>query len=178
MTVNSANLDLARLIDNLSQAGTLDLYRVEMAARKLRNEARRIVEIRRHLHLGMAVRFLCDKDGTMHGGKVVAMRDTDLTIDDANQRTRWTGVPYAALDLQGTADIDNVEIFDRPAPPRSAPTLTRAEFKVGGTVSFLDRDQRLHSGRIVRLNQKTATLTCESGEWRVPYRHLHHLIDL
>ena len=178
MTFDSADFALARLIDNLSQAGTRDLYRVEVAARKLRNDARRILEIRRHLHLGMSVRFLCDKDGTMHVGKVVAMRDMDLTIDDANQRARWTGVPYAALDLQGNVDVADVEILDRPPPPRSAQTLTRADFKVGGTVSFLDRDQRLHSGRIVRLNQKTATLTCDSGEWRVPYGQLHHLIDL
>jgi hypothetical protein len=115
----------------------------------------------------------------MHTGKIVAMRDRDLTVDDANEHARWTAVPYAAIDLQATADgSDLVEIVDTPkvAPKRRIPT--REDFKVGDSASFVDRHQQARVGRIVRLNQKTATLECDKGEWRVSYGLLQHLVDL
>jgi len=171
--------ELAELIANLPQASSLDLYRIEVAVRKLRSEPQRILEIRRHLHLGMTVHFMNDYDAAMHTGKIVAMRDRDLTIDDANQNTRWRAVPYAALDLQAADTGNTVEILDEVAPPpRAARTPTRADFKIGDNVSFLDREHRPHFGRVVRLNQKTASLECENGTWRVSYGLLQHVVDV
>ena len=171
--------ELANLIANLPQASSLDLYRIEVAIRKLRSEPQRILEVRRHLHLGMTVHFMNDRDAAMHTGKIVAMRDRDLTIDDANQNTRWTAVPYAALDLLATDDGNAVEILDDAAPPRRAARMpTRADFKIGDNVTFLDRDHRAHFGRVVRLNQKTASLDCDNGTWRVSYALLQHVVDV
>ena len=170
--------DLAKLIANLPQASTLDLYRIEAAIRKLRNESQRILEVRRHLHLGMTVHFLSEHDAAMHTGRIVAMRERDLTIDDANQNTRWSGVPYAAIDL-GTTQTKTVEILDdAPRPKTASRRASRADFKVGDSVSFLDRDHQTRVGRIVRLNQKTASLQCDNGMWRVSYALLQHLIDI
>lgn len=172
--------ELAKLIANLPQATSLDLYRIEVAVRKLRGEPQRILEVRRHLHLGMTVHFMCDRDASMHTGRIVAMRDRDLTIDDAKQNTRWTAVPYAAIDLLATDDGNAVEVLDE-APParRTAPrALTRADFKIGDNVTFLDRDHHPHFGRVVRLNQKTASLECETGTWRVSYALLQHVVDV
>jgi hypothetical protein len=45
-------------------------------------------------------------------------------------------------------------------------------------VSFVDRDQQTHVGRVVRLNAKTATLECDSGTWRVGFGLLQHLVDI
>jgi hypothetical protein len=171
--------DLAKLIANLPLATSLDLYRIEVAIRKLRSEPQRIVEVRRHLHLGMTVHFMNDHDATMHSGKIVAMRDRDLTIDDAHQNTRWTAVPYAAIDLGATRDGNTVEILDQAAPPRrAARPPTRADFKMGDSVTFLDRDHRPHFGRVVRLNRKTASLECDNGTWRVSYALLQHVVDV
>jgi len=170
--------ELAKLIANLPQATSLDLYRIEVAAHMLCREPPRILQVRRHLHLGMTVHFF-GHDARMHTGKIVAMRDRDLTIDDANGRARWTGVPYAAVDLQAGANgSPAVEVFDSPraAPKRRLPT--REDFKVGDTASFVDGPQQTRIGRIARLNLKTATLECDNGEWRVSYGLLQHVVDL
>jgi len=170
--------ELAKLVANLPQAASLDLYRIEVAVRMLRSEPQRILQVRRHLHLGMTVHFF-GHDARMHTGKIVVMRDRDLTIDDLNEHARWTAVPYAAVDLQATADATaEVEIVDTPkaAPKRRLPT--REDFKVGDTASFVDRYQETRVGKIVRLNVKTATLECDNGEWRVSYGLLQHLVDL
>jgi hypothetical protein len=178
MTSTPFDPELAKLIANLPQASSLDLYRIEVAVHKLCREPQRILQIRRHLHLSMTVHFF-GHDARMHTGKIVAMRDRDLTIDDANERARWTGVPYAAIDLQASADgPPEVEVFDAPraAPKRRLPT--REDFKVGDTTSFVDRHQQTRIGKIVRLNLKTATLECDNGEWRVSYGLLQQVVDL
>lgn len=174
------DLDLARLIAALPQASSLDLYRLEYAIQRLRNESQRIVAMRTQLHLGMTVQFFSAHDGTTHTGRIIALHSRDVTIDDANQNTRWSGVPYAALDLGGQADTVNVEILDavKPAPARPHNRRVRADFKIGDNVSFVDRDQQTHVGRIVRLNAKTATIECDGGNWRVAFGLLQHLVDI
>ena len=172
--------NLAQLVADLPQAGSLDLYRIEVAIRKLRDEPQRIIDVRRHLHLGMTVHFMSDRDAAMHSGRIVAMRDRDVTIDDSAQHTRWSGVPYAAIDLQAIdSDVTDVEIVDTPkAPPPRHRSPTRDDFKVGDTVSFIDRDNRPRLGKVVRLNMKTASIDCGTGQWRVSFALLQHVVDV
>lgn len=84
------------------------LFRLEYAIQRLRGEPQRIVAIRSRLHLGMTVRFFSAHDGTMHTGRVIALHSRDITIDDVNQNTRWSGVPYAAIDRGGQAGTVDV----------------------------------------------------------------------
>ena len=162
----------------LSQASSLDLYRLEYAIQRLRNEPQRIVAIRRRLHLGMTVHFFSGHDGTTHTGRIIALNSRDVTIDDANQNTRWSGVPYAAIDPREEAGAVEVEILERDKPKQKPKPRTRADFEVGDNVSFVDRGQQTHVGRVVRLNAKTATLECDSGTWRVAFGLLQHLVDI
>lgn len=46
------------------------------------------------------------------------------------------------------------------------------------SVSVIRSDSKVHIGTIVRLNQKTATIACSEGEWRVSYALLHRVVDL
>jgi hypothetical protein len=170
--------DLARLVAALPQASSLDLYRLECAIQRLRNEPQRIVAIRRRLHLGMIVQFFGAHDGTTHAGRITALNSRDVSIDDANQKTRWSGVPYAAIDLREEGGTVEVEILE-PAKPAQTPKFrTRADFRIGDNVSFVDRDQQPHVGRVVRVNAKTATVECDSGTWRVAFGGLQHLVDI
>jgi hypothetical protein len=177
LTFTPFDFDLAKLVAALPQASSLDLYRLEYAVQRLRSEPQRILAIRRRLHLGMTVHFFSAHDGTMHTGRIVALRSSDVTIDDAHQNARWSGVPFAALDLQA-ADSVEVEIVDAVKPRPMPKRLTRADFSVGDTVSFLDRDQQTRIGRIVRMNPKTATIDCDNGNWRVSFPLLQHVVDL
>ena len=45
-------------------------------------------------------------------------------------------------------------------------------------MSFEGRDLIVHFGTIERLNQKTATVSCDGQQWRVSYALLRPVIDL
>ena len=48
----------------------------------------------------------------------------------------------------------------------------------GDKVSFEGDDLIQRAGSIVRINQKTATVSCDDLEWRVSFALLRHVIDL
>jgi hypothetical protein len=62
----------------------------------------------------------------------------------------------------------NQRIVERLRFIRSAKNLTRlAQFSVGMIVEFTTDDGRTISGRVARLNQKTAMVVTAAGRWRV-----------
>lgn len=171
--------ELAVLIRNLPQAESLDLYRLEYVIRALYCESRRVLAIRIHLRLGMMVRFFARDTGTFHCGRIVAMNDQGMTIDDSAFNLRHTNVPYAAIDLK-TPVQPEVEIVRSPPPRSAAKAPTRPDFKVGDRVTFHDRYSVLVTGAVSRINKKTVTVAPDNndGQWRVSPALLNHLVDI
>lgn len=200
--------ELAKLVAALPFASSLDLYRIEYAAQRLRSEPHRVLAIRSQLKIGMTVQFLSAHNGVMHSGQITAMSERDVTIDDTVLKTRWREVPYAALDLEagtGSNDVVDTDLADvadladrgevggalvngtlngsaaragRAQPPLAARRRARAAFKVGDPVSFLDRDRQPRFGKITGLDPSTATIICTNGEWRVSIGWLRHVNDV
>ena len=170
--------ELAVLLRSLPQAQSLDLYRLEYAIRSLYCEPRRILAIRVHLRLGMPVRFFGRNTGAFHSGRIVAMNDHGMTIDDPALNLRHTNVPYAAIDLK--TPQPEVEVIASPAPRPTAKAPTRLDFKVGDRVTFHDRDNIPVTGTVRRINQKTVTVAPDNndGHWRVSAALLNHLVDI
>ncbi len=82
----------------------------------------------------------------------------------------------ALLEAARLAPLAPAIVAAEPAPATSAPPRARvrvphADFSVGDTVCFDDRDSRTRTGKIARLNQKTASIICTDspGYWRVSY---------
>ena len=171
--------ELALLVRNLPQAESLDLYRLEYVIRSLYGESRRVLAIRLHLRLGMMVRFFDRDTGAFHSGRIVAMNDQGMTIDDPAFNLRHTNVPYAAIDLKTPAQT-NVEFIASPPPRSAAKAPTRPDFKVGDRVTFYDRDNIPVTGTISRINKKTVTVAPDNndGHWRVSAALLNHLVDV
>jgi hypothetical protein len=169
--------ELQALVAALPQAGTLDLYRLGCAIRALYSEPQRVLEIRRHLHLGMTVRFFLATTGEMRRGRITALHRHEVSIDELDHSSRWSGVPYAAIDVQ-PASSDEVEMIDSPRPAPRPVARTRADFRLGDSVTFTDRDGRTLFGKIVKLNPKTASIDVGGGTWRVSYPLLQQVVDL
>jgi len=169
--------EFALIIRNLPQASSLDLYRLGHAIRALYSEPQRILAVRARLHAGMVVRFFDDIDGGFRNGRIVALRDRDMTVDETERNLRHTHVPYVAIDLDGQATA-GPEIVDVPRTRPDQKRPTRADFKVGNTVNFDDRHGMPLIGKIVRLNQKTATIETYNGQWRVSFGILRHVVDI
>jgi hypothetical protein len=55
--------------------------------------------------------------------------------------------------------------------------LGRNEIGVGEIVGYLDRNGRRRSGKVLRLNDETATLAVGDQQWRVAYGFLLRVLE-
>ena len=132
-----------------------------------------IIAVRANLHLGQTVRFLDYRDGQMRSGKVVALKDTQLTLHEDGTRREWK-LPYAAIEPPPPTAT--------PAPPPAPPTPprpSRNDFRCGEKVAFEDKYLNTVVGTVVRINQRTATIDTGDGtSWRVGFGLLRHVLDI
>lgn len=117
------------------------------------------------------------RTGQMRLGKIVAIRDDQVTVHEEGTRSQWK-LSYAAIDPG--ADSDRVEsesptINIQPSPQKPG----RDDFRRGDKVSFTDKYLQHQVGTITRINQRTASVECEAGtDWRVPFALLSHVMDI
>lgn len=162
-----------RLLEVLGRASSLELFQLNSVIERMLADPKRIVQIRKDLHLGQTVRFMDWRDGQMRAGKVVAMKDTQATIHEEATRNSWT-VPYAAIEPPApTATPPSA-----PEPP-PAPRPSRNDFRCAEKVAFEDKYLNTVVGTIVRINQRTATINPGDGTtWRVGFHLLRHVVDI
>lgn len=160
------------LIESLNRATSLLAALIE----GLVTDPRRIVAIRKDLHLGQVVRFYDARRDTMRLGRVVEMRDAQLTLHGTELHAQWK-MPYAAIEPPSP---DGTKPEPAPTASPSAPKPTRAHFQRSQRVSFTDRHLQVHVGIITRCNPKTASVDTADGSpgWSVPYGALRHVLDI
>lgn len=160
----------SRLLDVLRNAQSLDLYELSLAINQLLTDPKRILEVRRHLHLGAQVMYFDRRRGSLVPGRVLQLQSVQVIVEDEATRTRWT-LPYAAVVAEPGAST----VQAPPVPPRRADVES---FKLGDTVSFTDKHLRERFGTIVRMNAKTYSLLCDGEQWRVSPGLLRKVIDV
>lgn len=153
-------------LDALRNASSLDLYQLSLAIDRMLGDPARILEVRRHLHLGAQVMYFDERDQQLAPGRVLQLQAKHVVVQDERTRVQWR-LPYAAV-VPGRSQQE-------PPPPRRADP---AEFRVGDTVSFTDKHLRERFGTITRLNAKTCSLLCDGEQWRVSPGLLRKVIDL
>ena len=117
----------------------------------------------------------------MRSARVVGMHGDHVAIHDAAYSKAFK-VHYAAILTEPAhaptesgptpADVE----LTKPAPPPEV--ASRADFRVGNRVTFIDKDLEHRVGLIVRVNQHTATLDCDGQKWRVAFELLRPLVDI
>jgi hypothetical protein len=162
-----------KLIDALGRASSLELFQLSAIIDRMLADPKRIIAVRANLHLGQTVRFLDYRDGQMRSGKVVALKDTQLTLHEDGTRREWK-LPYVAIEPPAPTAT--------PAPPPAPPTPprpSRNDFRCGEKVAFEDKYLNTVVGTIVRINQRTATIDTGDGtSWRVGFGLLRHVLDI
>jgi len=168
----------AALIEAMNRATSLELYQLSALLDRLMTDPRRIVAIRKDLHLGQIVRFYDARRDTMRSGRVTEMRDTHLTVQSTEYHAAWK-LPYAAIEPATERPPHDAAAQPAAAPPSPAAARpTRADFKRGDKVSFTDRHLQTHVGTITRCNPKTASVDVGGESWGVPYAGLRHVLDI
>ena len=165
-----------RLLQALQQASSQELYALSGVVERLLADPRRIIAVRRHLHLGQTVRFLDWRDGSLREGRVLAMKDTQVTLQDLRERREWR-LPYAAI--EPPAPNAQARAAAAQAAPPAAPRPTRQDFRCGEKVAFEDKHLNTVVGTIVRINERTASIDPGDGtKWRVGFALLRHVLDI
>lgn len=164
-----------KLIDALNRASSLELFQLSTIIERLLADPRRIIAVRTNMNLGQTVRFLDWRDGQMRNGKVVAMKDTQVTLHEEGTRREWK-LPYAAVEPPLATAQPMAAAAPATPPPIKA---SRNDFRGGEKVSFDDKYLQPQVGTVVRINQRTATVDTGNGQsWRVPFHMLRHLLDI
>jgi len=166
-----------QLLDVLNRASSLQLFQLSTLIERLLADPRRIIAVRTHMHMGQTVRFLDWRDGQMRQGKVVAMKDTQVTLQDVTERREWK-LPYAAIEPPEPNPTARAQTAAS-APPPAAPQPSRNDFRCGEKVAFEDKYLQTVVGTIVRINDRTATIDPGDGsKWRVGFALLRHVLDV
>jgi hypothetical protein len=160
----------SRLLDALRNAPSLELYELSLAIGRMLDDPRRILEVRRHLHLGAPVMYFDHRRGTLAPGRIVQLQPTAATVQDDLTRAHLK-LHYAAIAVDPAQHAE-------PAPQVRPQRVDVTEFKLGDTVSFTDKYLRERIGTITRLNAKTCSLICDGEQWRVSPGLLRKVIDL
>ena len=167
--MNDPGID-PRLLGVLQHASNLQLFQLNSVIERMLADPKRIVQVRKDLHMGQTVRFMDWRDGRMRLGKIIAMKDTQLTVHEDGTHSSWT-VPYTAVEPPAPG-------APRPAPP-AAPRARRNDFRCGEKVAFEDKHLNTVVGVIVRINQRTASIDPGDGmTWRVGFSLLRHVVDI
>jgi hypothetical protein len=134
------------------------------------SDPKRILEVRRHLHLGAQVMYFDHSRGTLAPGRILQLQGTTATVQDDITRTHWK-LPYAAIVADPAQHAEQ-------APEAQPRRVDLSTFKLGDTVSFTDKHLRERIGTITRMNTKTYSLLCDGEHWRVSPGLLRKIIDL
>jgi hypothetical protein len=166
-----------QLLDVLNQASSLQLFQLSTLIERLLADPRRIIAVRTNMHMGQTVRFLDWRDGQMRQGKVVAMKNTQVTLQDLIEHREWK-LPYAAIEPPQPNPTARAQAAAA-SPPPAAPRPSRNDFRCGEKVAFEDKYLQTVMGTIVRINDRTATIDPGDGsKWRVGFALLRHVFDV
>lgn len=160
-------MNFSDIIKSLNQASAFELYRMRTAIDRVLDEPLWLQAVQARLQVGQLVQYFDLRANALKQGQVLELRRKQAVVLELDTGKRWI-VSYAAFNLDGA----DVQI--REHKPQG---LGRNEVAIGDVLGFLDRDQQQRTGQVIRLNDKTVTLQCGPGQWRVGYSFLHRVVD-
>ena len=167
--IQENSMDYSKIIEELKQASLFDLYRLSVAINQLLEDPRRLSEIKRCLRSGQNISYFDDTENRLIKAKVIKLMRTRLLVENIDDQQRWE-IPLYYVNL----DEVNTDIIGS-----SKMGLDKSQLKVGNLVGFQDKQNNDVHGKIIRLNQKTATIKINTNtEWRVGYEWLYIVINV
>ena len=160
-------MNFSDVLKALNEASAFELFRIRAAINVVLDEPARLKAVQNQLQLGQSVEYFDARANARRHGKILELRRKVALIIDHDDGKRWL-IDYPSINLDGA----DVQI--RQAGKRG---LGRNEIAVGEIVGYLDRDGVQRSGRVVRLNEKTASLIVGDQQWRVGYGLLHRVVE-
>ena len=157
---------LSDIIGELQKLSTHELYRLSVWIRNEIELPQRAYEIRNKFKIGDRVQWFNRQNNREQPVIVKNKGRTKVTIE-TEDLDLWD-TPYYTI---------NTEQLKTILPSNRNTKLTKNDFSIGEDVEF-SCDGNIYSGKIIRLNPKTASICISDHQtWRVSYHFLTKLID-
>ncbi|MBF0177250.1 MAG: hypothetical protein HQL63_10460 [Magnetococcales bacterium] len=162
-------MDYSELLHALQNASLFDLYRLRVGIDGMLEKPERLSAVKQRLRPGMAISYFSGRENRLVDAVVEEIHRTCLYARDKADGRRWSVPLYAVNVDQVSTDIH---------PQQGQGRLEKNLLKVGERVGFQDRHRRELYGKIIQLNQKTASILTGDGlRWRVSYNLLFKVME-
>jgi len=161
-------MNYSEIIDALNSASGFDLFRIRSAINRMLDDPKNIAEIKQHLRINQEIQYFDPTENRIIKASITAFKRTRVTVLHIEDNASWN-IPYYYINIH-EIDTDITSTHKKVG-------LQRNEVKVGDKVGFLDRNNTEHYGDVIRLNPKTVTINCRTGQWRVAYSFLFKVIS-
>lgn len=162
-------MDYSKILEELNKASSFDLYRLKVAINQQLENPQRLSEIKKCLKPGQKISYFDDTENRLIEAQVLKIMRTRLLVQNLYDQEKWE-IPLFYVNL----DEVNTDIINQ-----SKEGPDKSQLKVGDMVGFQDKQNNDMNGKIIRLNQKTATIiTSTNTKWRVAYEYLHLIYDV
>ena len=160
-------MDYSMILKELNKASLFDLFRIQAAIDQQLDNPARIKEVKRLLKPGMEISYFDSTENRLIDAIIISLRQSRLLVENKHDGKRWT-INFYMVNLDRVeTDISTHQVIDR------------TQLKVGDSVGYYNRENKETYGKVIKLNQKTATVFVSGGsKWRVPYQLLFKLIDI
>lgn len=162
-------MDYSKIIEELNNASSFDLYRLKVAINQQLENPHRLSEIKKCLKPGQKISYFDETENRLIEATILKIMRTRLLVKNIDDQQKWE-IPLYHVNL----DRVNTDIICQ-----ARDGLDKSQLKVGDVVGFQDNQNNDVNGKIIRLNQKTATIiTTTNTKWRVAYEFLHLIYDV
>ena len=162
-------MDYSKILAELNNASLFDLYRLKVAINQQLENPQRLSEIKKCLTPGQKISYFDEKENRLIDAYVLKIMRTNVLVQNIHNQEKWQ-IPLYYVNL----DEVSTDIMDH-----SQEGLSKSQLKVGDMVGFQDKENNDVNGKIIRLNQKTATIiTSTNTRWRVAYEYLQRIYDI
>jgi len=162
-------MDYSKILEELNNASSFDLYRLKVAIEQMLELPHRLSEIKRCLKPGQKISYFDETENRLIEAIVLKLMRKRLLVQNLHDQVKWE-IPFYYVNL-GDVNTDIIK------PLRKR--MDKSQLKVGDMVGFQDKQNNDVNGKIIRLNQKTATIvTNKNVKWRVAYEYLSRIYDI
>jgi len=161
-------MNYTSILEELENATLFDMYRLLHALNNEIENPDKIRLIKNNLRVGQIVSHYNNKYNRLEDVEIIKLNKTRCTVKQLSDESLWD-ILYASI------NINNVDVNINTNQEYG---LKKNQISIGEILKFLDNDNNIKYGKVIRLNQKSVTLLVNNEKWRVGYGILSKSTDI
>ena len=161
-------MDYSHIMKELESASLFDLYRLNVALRNELENPSKINEIKKRLVVGQTITWFNNSSNKLHQAIIIKINRTRCTVENIEDNQLWD-VQYTTINMDDVHTDINMN---------NKMGLKKSELRIGDIVSFMDNQNKIVYGTVLKLNPKTVGIEVKDQNWKVSYSLLSKANDI